>query len=299
VRRLILSANPQGACCGLGKARAEAWRWSSLTLAALALTSCTKFASEFDLPEGAELGDEQELVNGLTPGGMDWTCVENGGPALALPENRQRPLTYALRANDFITNTPVVALRVRACFRSDVACSDPATPYISAGADGVVSVPLFEGFNGFLELTSDGMLPSMVFFADTWSAELLRALEQVPVALLPIPALLALGESARVPVDPTGGVISINTYDCGGLLASGVRLETNTQAVPYSFVNGLPVAYQNVTSEQGLAGFVNVPPGIVVVTAFPDDGARSMSIDTFLVRAGWGTNQSLIPGFSR
>jgi hypothetical protein len=238
------------------------------------------------------------VVNSLATGGVDWACVEESGSVLGLPENRQRPLTYALRGTDFITNTPLPTFQVRACFRSDVACSNPATPFISAGADGVAAVTLFEGFNGFLEVRSEGMLPSLLFFADTWSAELLRALEQVPVALLPVPALVALSESARVPLDPSGGVISINAYDCGGAFASGVRLETNTAAVPYSFVNGLPVVYQDVTSEQGLAGFVNVPPGVVVVTAFPDDGTRAMSIDTFLVRAGWLTIQSLIPGFS-
>jgi hypothetical protein len=268
-------------------------------LAAAALTSCTRFASEFDAAAGAAAGDREEVVNNLAAGGVDWACVEEGGTALGLPENRQRPLTYALRANDFITNTPLPTLQVRACFRSDVACSSPATPFISTGADGVASVTLFEGFNGFLEIRSEGMLPSLVFFADTWSAELLRALERVPVALLPIPALVALSESARVPLDQSGGVISVNAYDCDGSSASGVRLETNTAAVPYSFVDGLPVAYQDVTSEQGLAGFVNVPPGVVVVTAFPEDGTRAMSIDTFLVRAGWMTNQSLIPGFSR
>jgi hypothetical protein len=59
--------------------------------------------------------------------------------------------------------------------------------------------------------------------------------------------------------------------------------------VPCSF-------YQDVTSEQGLAGFVNVQPGIVVVTAFPEDGARAMSVDTFLVRSGWVTIQTLVRG---
>jgi hypothetical protein len=257
--------------------------------------ACTKFASEFDTLPGES---EETRVSALETGRGDWSCVSDaaslGGDASAAV-----PLTYAFSAADFVTGVVISDVQVRACFRPDVGCESPATAYLAPESDGKVRVKLYSGFNGYLEVTSEGMLPVLLFFAAEWSAEFLAALEQTPLQLLPVPALQALGDSARVQLDPGGGVLGVNAFDCAGSAASGVRLEVDSKAVPYAFVNDLPVLNQDVTSEQGLAGFVNVSPGVVVLRGFPQGTTSPLTVETLLVRGGWLTSVSLLPGFVR
>jgi hypothetical protein len=268
-----------------------------LSWLALTALSCTKFASEFDSLQG-EAGDETRVA-ALEAGGGDWSGIAGAAPSPADPSAAPAPLTHAFSVEDFVTGAPISDVQVRACFRPDVGCDSPATGYLVPGSDGKVRVPLYAGFNGYLEVTSEGMLPVLLFFAAEWSAEFLAELGQIPMQLLPVPALLALGDSARVQLDPSAGVLGINAYDCAGSAASGVRLEADSRAVAYAFVNDLPVLNQDVTSEQGLAGFVNVSPGVVVLRAFPDSSPSPLTVETLLVRGGWLTNVSVLPGFVR
>ena len=281
-------------------------------LALLAL-SCTKFASELDQldSEGAALQPAR-----LDPNGGDWSCVPGAGapvaatavgsaatvvsaasaPAAALAT--RAPLTHSFSLIDFVTAAPIKDVRVKACFRADVDCGSPASEQVP-DRDGIVHVTAYVGFNGYLEIISTGMLPELLFFGAPWSAEYLVQLERTPVRLLPAPALQALGETARLPLDPDSGVIGLYAYDCAGLAAPGVRLEIDTGAVPYAFVDDLPVANQDVTSTQGLAGFVNVAPGVVVVRAFPRGETEALTVESLLVRSGWLSTVSLLPAFSR
>jgi len=264
-------------------------------LAVLSL-SCTQFASEFDsLP--AQAGDETRVAALLTGPG-DWSCVADA-PSLVGDSSAPQPLTYAFSVTDFVTGAAISDVQVRACFRPDVGCDSPATQYVAPGRDGKVRVELYSGFNGYLEVTSEGMLPVLLFFAAEWSSEFLAELEQTPLTLLPVPALQALGDSARVQLEPGGGVLGITAFDCAGAAASGVRLEVDSSGVPYAFVNDLPVLNQDVTSEQGLAGFVNVSPGVVVLRGFPQGSSTPLTVETLLVRGAWLTSLSLLPGFVR
>jgi hypothetical protein len=285
----------------LGDRRAQSWRFGGLLFAATALCGCTKFASELD---ALEASDTLETLPALGSSAADWSCASEASVSSPLSENLQRPLTFSLRVADFISGSPVTGLEVRACFRSDLGCTRPATAPVNDDADGVVSVPLYEGFNGYLEIRSDGMQPTMLFFADVWSAELLRLIAQVPITMLPVTmlptsTLLEFNDGLAPPGDPTGGLVTLVTFDCNGPYAAGVRLEIDPTAVPFVFVDDLPVVNQNVTTAEGRGGFASVSPGVVVVTAYPDDGERAISVDSFLVRSGWVTMQDLIPPLAR
>jgi hypothetical protein len=269
-------------------------RIASAALLSCLLPACTKFASEEDRPEG-----EEELAGQLTPSALDWSCVPRS-TVPPIPVNMDRPITYSLIIGNFVTSAALPNAQVRACFTGDVTCSSPATSMLTTNAQGAVQVTLFEGFSGYLEITAEGMLPTLAFFPANWSADLIAQMEQPPVGLLPALALMGLAASARIQIDATSGLVSLYTYDCGGPFAAGVRLETDSDAaVPYAFVSGLPVIGQDVTSEGGIVGFVNVQPGIVVVRAYPDDGMQALSVDTMLVRPGWLSIGRMIPSFAR
>ena len=259
----------------------------------LPLASCIRFASELD-----RLDSERSALDALPPAapGKDWSCSLAEEPA---PAAAGSPLGLGVFAVDFVTAAPVEELRVRACFRADVDCANPISDQLTPRDDGRIEISLEPGFNGYLEIQAAGMLPTLLFFSAPWSPQLLAQLERTPVRLLPLPSLQALGKTARIALDPLGGVVGVYAYDCAGTAAPGVRLELDTSAVPYAFVDELPVADQDVTSEQGLAGFVNVPPGVVLVSSFAEGQPEALSVESLLVRSGWLSSMSLLPGSSR
>jgi hypothetical protein len=261
--------------------------------AALSVSACTKFASELDSPEGTTEGSLQPESD------ADWSCLTEPRGLATVAANPQRPLTYSMAVVNLISAAPSQQVQVRACFRADVTCASPVTQTFTGGSDGMVAVTVYEGFDGYLEISSEGMIPTLLFFPSAWTPALITALEQLPVSVLPAAALRGLADSARVQLDPTGGILAMSTYDCEGPRAAGVRFEIDTAGVPFAFVNNLPVAYQDVTGIDGNAGFVNVPPGIVAVSAFPDDANAQASIDTFLVRTGWVTSGRVLPRFTQ
>ena len=266
------------------------------------LASCVRFASELDVLDSERAG----LDAPAAAAGMDWSCApgQRGSPVPGSPGTEElaapgSPLQLRVSAVDFVTAAPVEPLRVRACFRADVDCASPISDQVGPVEDGRSQVSADPGFNGYLEIEAEGMLPTLLFFSAAWSPQLLAQVERTPVRLLPLPSLQALGNTAHVQLDPAGGVLGIYAYDCAGRAAPGVRLELDAGAVPYAFVDELPVANQDVTGEQGLAGFVNVPPGVVVVSSFAQGQATAVSVESLLVRSGWLSSMSLLPGYSR
>lgn len=277
----------------------------ALLASALLCSSCVKFASELDTvaaTPGAGGVSEQSAGSPLEPEGAlalgrDWSCALAGAVPIEV-DGSQAPLSYVFDLEHFVTGQPIDGARVRTCFRADVGCESPLSETVVNGSTSRAQVTAYEGFNGYLEITAAGMLPYLVFLGP-WSPALLAELESVALRVLPEAALQALGTTANVPLDPGAGVVAIAALDCAGASAGGVRLELDRSAIPYAFVNDLPVINRDSTSAQGLAGFVNVPPGIVVVTGYRDGVSEPVGVESMLVRPGWVSNTFLLPAFSR
>jgi hypothetical protein len=263
---------------------------SALLASSLAASGCTKFASELDV--GDELGTQL-----LQSGGRDWSCVseEAGNPVMS-PNGP--PIPYAVVVRDFLSGQTPANLRIRACFRPDVNCTRPATDWISADATGTITLPLREGFIGYFEIVADDVVSTIYMLPAPLTSELTTVLPVAEVTVLPLDVLLAFGEGSQLELDPAAGVVSINTFDCIGPSAPGVRLEINVAAVPFAFVDGLPLAGFDTTTDDGSAGFANVLPGLVVVSGFRSDTMDRVGLETVLVRAMWVTVVSMMPQFT-
>lgn len=261
-----------------------------VALALFGASGCTRFASELDTVE-EDPGMQTLQLSG------DWRCVsdEAGNPVM---NPNGPPLDYPIDARDYLTGATPMNLRVRACFRPDVACMLPATDWLRPDASGIVTLPLTEGFSGYLEIEADGEVPTLFVFPAALTAELVVALTAIPVSLLPFAALLAFGETSHLTLDPGNGVVSMNTYDCAGAPAAGVRLELNAAAVPFAFVDGLPIALRDTTTDDASAGFANVTPGLVVVRGFRGASSDQIGLETVLVRPSWVTVGSLMPQYA-
>jgi hypothetical protein len=77
-----------------------------------------------------------------------------------------------------------------------------------------------------------------------------------------------------------------------------VRLELNAAAVPFAFVDGLPIALRDTTTDDASAGFANVLPGLVVVRGFRGSTTEPIGLETVLVRPSWVTVSSLMPQYA-
>lgn len=252
---------------------------------------CTPFSSELDEP----LDPSGMMTLGLDP--RDWSCVseEAGNPVM---DPNGPPLDFSLVTRDYITGTVPPNLRVRACYRPDMYCMRPATDWVGPDASGLVTLPLNEGYSGYFEIVGDDEVPTLYVLPAPLTPELVQTLGGQTISLLPPAALLAFGATAMLELSQEAGVISINTYDCAGPAAPGVRLELNAAAVPFSFVDGLPIAFQDTTTEDGAAGFANVAPGLLVVKGFRADTSELIGLETVLVRTGWVTVTALMPQFA-
>jgi hypothetical protein len=272
--------------------RLTSGRVALLCAAAASLASCTKFASELDGVTTPELRTEP-----VDDKDTAWNCLstEAGNPVM---QNNGPPLDYPIQALNYLSGATPANMRIRACYRGDVACAHPATDYLPADAYGVVTMPLTVGFSGFLEIVTDDMVPTLFVFPAPLTPELTRSLSAAPVALLPVDALLAFGAAAAINLDPGAGVLSVNAYDCTAVAAAGVRLELNAPAVPFTFVDGLPIAFTDTTTDEGNGGFANVFPGLVIVRGFRAGTQDIVGLETTLIRAQWVTITSLMPQFA-
>lgn len=257
----------------------------------LAASGCTKFASDLDTPSDSPGTQTLELDPG------DWSCVsEEAGNPVMNPNGP--PLDLPIEARDYLTGVVPPDLRMRACFRPDVACMRPATDWLTPDETGMVTLPLNEGFSGYLEILGQDEVPTLYVLPAALTPELVQALQGVTVSLLPLDALLAFGEVSQLELDPGAGVLSMNTFDCEGPAAPGVRLELNAAAVPFSFIDGLPVAFEDTTTDDGAAGFANVLPGLVVVKGFRAGTLDLVGVETVLVRASWVSVSNLMPQYT-
>jgi hypothetical protein len=271
----------------------------AVALALLATSSsCVRFASELDTAED-DAAEEESAVTlaARADDDADWSCLGGSRPLAA--SSAARNLTFSFTVRDFVTRAPVGGVSVRACFSADLACVSPATaPDVpSSGEDGRVDVTVAQGFEGYLELTGASMIATLMFFATPWSERLLAVLEADPVLLFPAPTIAAYGDLAPPAVSASTGGIGVLTQDCTGAAAAGVRLDIDSEGVPISFVDGLPVG-QDFTNDDGLGGFGLVPPGVVVLKELLRDQDDPIAAKSLLVRPGWFTIITLIPGLT-
>jgi hypothetical protein len=260
-------------------------------LAWLGASGCTRFASELDTTAESPGMQTLELDTG------DWSCVsdEAGNPVM---NPNGPPLDFPVEVRDYVTGATPANLRVRACFRPDLACARPATDWFTPDQNGMVTLPLTEGFSGYFEITGDDEIPTLYVLPAALTPELVNALQAVTVSLLPLDVLLKFGEAFQLELDPATGVLSMNTFDCAAPSVPSVRLELNAAAVPFSFIDGLPVAFEDTTTDDGAAGFANVLPGLVVVKGFRAGTAELIGLETVLVRAGWVSVSNLMPQYA-
>jgi hypothetical protein len=248
-------------------------------LCGLTASGCTELASGSDLLEM-----EPRMLAGSagSPPVEDpkWACLDGSErPSAVL----LRPtVTFSLALNDPSTRSVPPGASVRACNRFDLECATPVLGPLELSADNLFHLSLPQGFDGFLEITSPAIIPSLYVFSRPLQTDLDD--EFIVVSLATARGLAASGS---VQLDPTLGLVAVRTRDCLGELTAGVRFSNDKGGTAFAFVDGLPVVGYDESNAEGLGGFVNVPLGTVVLQGQEAMSGRVSGTATVLMRAGW------------
>jgi hypothetical protein len=273
-------------------ARAVAPRhWAVLSLAWL--PACTQFEPGTDELESR--GGELEAEQADRPAADSWSCLPATFEPTPYFDGREsaRRLVVSVQLLNLVTEEPIAGLSVRACALRDLECVTPVSELLSVSADGWADVPLYEGFQGYLEITGETVISNiLVFAAPIENAEPFAEPFGI-VERLALPTLTAgIGESQS----PSLGLIALRALDCEQRDASGVRYGIDKAGVPWYFVGGIPSGSATQTTDSSVGGFLNVPAGVTIVRATLTSSMRDIVGPTsVIVREGWMTSVRFLP----
>jgi len=214
--------------------------------------------------------------------GTNWTCIGAFDPESPDGNTSAKVLRQYSRFGS--GGTPIAGLDVRACNRLDVDCAKPQDT-ATTDENGEVTLEVAwggshpgsqtAGFDGYLELTSQLIEPSWLptlRFGDGNPIVKDGGLQAI-IGNGRDPKLLALAKAAiGVDVDLTLSAVGVETHDCLGSAAPGVRFEGETDQEPVRFYYvtddgvGIDPSLKE-TSAQGLAFAFNLKGSQLTVRA--------------------------------
>lgn len=259
-------------------------RWRAV-LAVLVLARCSGLA------DGADRGPTTQSV-GLSSG-SDWGCLLAPERESITQPDPSFPIRFSLPVATLF-GQPLQNARARACGPADIACELPISEAVGSG-DGNLTLTLYWGFNGFLELRADGVVPIVFYplgrlYEDTVYP---RTLGFVTEAQLD-----ALAQSGDGQFEADLAHATMQVYDCALRRAPGVRFGHNIGdgvGVPYYFVDDLPTGAETETDERGVGGFLNLPAQSTVFSAIRTDTSERVARRNVALRARWFTTVDLAP----
>jgi len=220
-----------------------------------------------------------------------WGCV--GNVKWATP-NTAVPVGVPSRYVKFVGETPLANVKAKACLNFDIACASPVAEG-TTDANGMVLLQLYYGFDGYAELEPDetypDLFPSIHPFLPPPEKDIpipADPTELEPVHLVFKNEVNMIAAVLQTKENTAAGHILGLAIDCEGKTTAGVSLKIDTvgtDTLAYYMNQGLPSKTLGATSTTGEAGFVNVPPGMITVTATSEDVGK-VSVVTVPVRAG-------------
>jgi hypothetical protein len=269
--------------------------WSAGWATLLCSVACTAFEpgdDELPLTDMQELSPSELAAAAapVAPSGA-WACLADDGVIQAPFTDESRRFVYTLRIETLFGDVPANTV-VRACSTADLDCTQPVTEDLPVDARGVVDVPLFWGFDGYLEIRADGIIPSVSYLREPIYAD---SVQSIPVQVAPLDALAAYAAANGTTLREDRALLAVEVFDCNWALAAGVEVTNDAGGVVFSFTNGLPTIGMSVTDGRGLAGALNVPPGVLRAAGDIVSTGQRVAARTINARAGWTSAVALVP----
>jgi len=203
-----------------------------------------------------------------------------GCPALDPSEKPTVTLRFSVSFAGGVPDDPQ-PFEVLACKRLDTTCKSPLAGPVMAPNGDLIELEVPTGFQGFLQLKNRDAVPSMVFLGQKVQQD-----TRFWDLTIPTPSdvtLLGLGTGTKV--DTTLGALIMIARDCDRNPLSGAVASNSTGGTGYYFAAMLPDKTLMATTEEGAAGFVNVPLGSSVMGGVYN--GRPLSPTSVESRAEW------------
>jgi hypothetical protein len=178
---------------------------------------------------------------------------------------------------------------VNACGPLDGECTSPVAGPFSVPYGEPAEIDLPPGFLGSLQIKSPDGLPGQLFLG----RPIVQDTKGYDVILPTMDTVKFLLLATQQDYTPEDGIFVITTRDCDRQPLAGVQVMNNVAGVGFYFQNQLPQKTLTATTAEGAAGYVNVPPGLVSISATLD--GTPMTGTSAISRGGWVTYVEIFP----
>lgn len=255
---------------------------------------CRPIPTDWSVPDA---GNPRPADGGTAgPRNEDFTCLGGLSQPSASAMSADVLVSVYPLALDGRPN-PLAGALVKACAADDTACATPLDQCTTDSRGKVLlRVPLAAGgFRGYFEVSSGGIMTTL----HVVNPPVTQARAAVDIDVVPRTLLSLVGSmTGATPATDRGHVVML-TKDCRGDDAQGVAIAvtgSDTSSTPFYTASGGLTAGANQTSDDGIGGVLNVPPGTRTATwTHRADNNRVIGSVPVVIRAATVTFVPAIP----
>lgn len=217
-----------------------------------------------------------------------WRCE----PPPPASDSDQRELI--LRVIDALQQSPLNNVPILACNKLDLMCMTPMAK-ASTGMDGKAHLMVPATFAGYMQSTERTDYVSALYFMPALLPEN-GELSNFP--LIPSTAFTGLGLALGAQIDRERGHAMLIVEDCKGAALAGITFtspQADMKTTPFYVRDQIPTTSAKDTPPEGDGGYVNLPPGVVEITASDVKTGLVINTVTVLIRPGMVTTAYIRP----
>jgi hypothetical protein len=208
-----------------------------------------------------------------------WRCLAPDYQPPMPAQTGQPPdaFNYTAVLADYATGTPLTSAKMSFCLNMDSTCASapqgmpiPNTP--------AINIQIRAGAEGFLRQEAEGhIIEDYYLLAPMLSDQNFRASPTDPFTLLSFDSLVGFVRDVGINVDQNLGIMALEIRDCDDRRVEGARLnlpdratKTELQSADYYATDQRFPVIDVATDKDGVAGWVNLPEGTILVEAVVD-----------------------------
>jgi hypothetical protein len=208
-----------------------------------------------------------ECVDNFCRTPLPWSCLGQ----VVWPSASTSAVTVTMNLVYLVGSQPVSGLTAQACRKLDTTCSSPLLRDLVSDGSGKMTFSVPSGFDGYLQSTSDGIMPFLYFFYPPVTEN--REVPAVPI--LQATELANFATMVGGNIMPDRGHVLARGYNCLAKTAEGIHFtspEGDGSTTPFYMIKGWPSTKQSETDSSGNGGLLNLPVGSVTITGRLEDG---------------------------
>ncbi|HET8932832.1 MAG TPA: hypothetical protein VFN67_05310 [Polyangiales bacterium] len=199
-----------------------------------------------------------------------------------------------LRVIDALQQSPLNNVPILACNKLDLTCMTPMAQ-ASTGMDGKAHLMVPATFAGYMQSTERSDYVNAMYFMPALLPEN-GELSNFP--LIPSAAFSGLGLALGAQTDRERGHAMLIVEDCKGAALAGITFtspQADAKTTAFYVRDQIPTTSAKDTPPEGDGGYVNLPPGVVEITASDVKTGLVINTVTVLIRAGTVTTAYIRP----